>query len=50
MSHRFAHWKAPEMIAMAEKTRMMPIEITDTTIANLNEMLAPAALSAMKTA
>ena len=28
---------------------MMPIEMIDTTIANLNEMLAPAELSAMKT-
>ena len=33
----------------AEKTRMMPMEMIETTIANLKEMLAPAALSAMKT-
>ena len=40
---------APETIAMTEKTRRIAIEMIDTTIANLNEMLAPAELSAMKT-
>jgi len=49
MSHRFAHWNAPEKIAIAEKTRMMPIEMIETTIANLNEIAAPAEFSAMKT-
>ena len=35
--------------AIAENTRMMPIEMIDTTIANLNEMFAPAALSSTNT-
>ena len=42
-------WNAPEKSAITEKTRMMPIEMIDTTIANLNEIAAPAELSAMKT-
>src|SRR5688500_17706170 len=48
MSQRFAHWNAPEKTAMNEKTTMMPIEMIETTMANLNEMLAPAALSSTK--
>ena len=42
-----SHWNAPENSAMSENTRMMPIEMIETTIANLNEIAAPAALSAM---
>jgi hypothetical protein len=49
MSQRLPHWNAPENSAITEKTRMMPIEMIDTTIANLNEIAAPAELSAMKT-
>ena len=44
-----SHENAPEKIAIAEKTRMIAIEMIDTTMANLNEMLAPAAFRAMNT-
>jgi len=49
MSHRASHENAPEKSAMAEKTRMIPIEITDTMIAKRNEIAAPAEFRAMKT-
>ena len=39
----------PEKIAIAEKTSRIAMEMIDTTMANLKEMLAPAELSAMKT-
>ena len=47
MFHSASHEKLPEKTAMAEKTRMIAIEMIETTMANLNEMLAPAAFSAM---
>jgi len=50
ISHRFAHSKAPEKIAIAEKTRMIAIEMIDTTIANLKEIAAPAEFSPMNSA
>ena len=40
---------AGEKSAMTLKTTRMPIEITETTMANLKEMAAPAAFSPMKT-
>jgi hypothetical protein len=38
----------PEKRAIAENTRRIAIEMIETTMANLNEMLAPAELRAMK--
>ena len=50
MSKSLSQLNCPENSAITEKTRMMAIEMIDTTIANLNEIAAPAALSAMKAA
>jgi hypothetical protein len=47
MSKRLSHENRPDVAAMTENTRRIPIEMIDTTIANLNEMLAPAVLSPM---
>lgn len=50
MSNSDAQLKCPLNSAIAEKKRMIAIEMTDTMIANLNDTLAPAVLSATKRA
>jgi hypothetical protein len=50
LSNRLSKLNTPENTAIAEKTRMMPIEMIDTTMANLKEMFAPAELRVMNTA
>ena len=50
MFHSDAQSSAGEKSAITENTTMIAIEMIDTTIANRNEMCAPAEFSAMKTA
>ena len=49
MSKSLSHENSPEKIAIALNTSRIAIEMIDTTIANLNDRLAPAALMAMNT-
>ena len=48
MSKSLSQLNWPEKSAITENTRMMAIEMIDTTMANLKEIAAPAAFRAMK--
>ena len=50
MSNSLSHENWPENIAITLNTSRIAIEMIETTIANLNEMFAPAAVEPMNTA